>query len=78
VALFGGAAVLKARVRAAPAGGAANEALCKLIAKWLGVPPSSVAVASGATARVKRLRLVGEPDALAGRIAAALDRLGGA
>ncbi len=36
---FGGEAVLKARVRALPEGGRANEALERLIARWLKVPP---------------------------------------
>ena len=38
---FGGEAVLKARVRALPEDGRANEALAKLIAHWLKLPPSS-------------------------------------
>ena len=36
----GGACVLKARVRAIPEAGRANAALERLIARWLGVPPS--------------------------------------
>jgi uncharacterized protein YggU (UPF0235/DUF167 family) len=66
---------LKARVRAVPAKGAANKALEKLVAAWLGVPAGSVAVVSGATARLKTVRVSGNPDALAAAIAA---RLGGA
>jgi hypothetical protein len=56
--------VLKARVRAAPNEGAANEALCRLIAKAIGVPPRDVAIAAGATARVKRLTIAGDGPAL--------------
>ena len=37
---FGGETVLKARVRALPEDGRANEALAKLIAHWLKLPPS--------------------------------------
>ena len=37
---FGGEAVLKARVRALPEVGRANEALERLVARWLKVPPS--------------------------------------
>jgi uncharacterized protein YggU (UPF0235/DUF167 family) len=39
---FGGEALLKARVRAVPEDGRANQALDRLIAHWLKVPPSSV------------------------------------
>ena len=35
-----GEAVLKARVRALPEDGPANEALERLVARWLKVPPS--------------------------------------
>src|ERR1700692_4486132 len=43
-----GRAVLKARVRAAPVEGEANEALRRLIAKELGIAPRQVDVAGGA------------------------------
>ncbi|AZO52188.1 MULTISPECIES: DUF167 domain-containing protein [unclassified Mesorhizobium] len=56
---------LKARVRAMPENGAANQALEKLVAKALGVPASSVSVVAGGTARLKTLRISGEPAALA-------------
>lgn len=62
--LADGSTVLKARVRAAPHEGSANEALCRLIAKAAGVPPSRVAIASGATSRIKRLTIVGDAAAL--------------
>ena len=55
-----GRAVLKARVRAAPHEGAANEALAALLAKSLGVPPRSVEIVGGATSRIKRVHVVGE------------------
>ena len=53
--LSDGRSVLKARVRAAPSEGEANDALCKLIAKAVGVPPRDVELVAGATARIKRL-----------------------
>lgn len=62
--LADGRAVLKARVRAAPSEGEANEALCRLIAKAVGVPPRDVALAAGATARIKRLTIAGDGPAL--------------
>lgn len=55
---------LKARVRAVPENGAANQALQRLVAKALGVPVSAVSVVAGATARLKTLRVLGDPAAL--------------
>ena len=45
--------VLRARVAAPPVDGKANDALLRLLAKALGVAPSSVALVSGAQSRVK-------------------------
>jgi uncharacterized protein YggU (UPF0235/DUF167 family) len=56
--------VLKARVRAVPEAGRANEALETVIAKWLGVPPSTVAVAHGGKSRLKQVAVVGDAEAL--------------
>lgn len=63
--LSDGNAVLKARVRAAPHEGAANEALVALLATSLGVPPRSVEITGGATSRIKRVRVMGDGAALA-------------
>lgn len=60
-----------ARVSAPPVEGAANQAVVALVAKTFGVPKRDVALIAGETARVKRLRIEGDPQALA-RIAAAL------
>jgi len=57
--LADGRVVLAARVRALPADGEANEALIRLIAKAVGVPPRDVALVAGATARLKRLAIAG-------------------
>ena len=62
--LADGRAVLKARVRAAPSEGEANDALIRMIAKRLGVPPRDVTLSAGATARVKRLTIAGDASAL--------------
>lgn len=71
--LADGRAVLKARVRAAPAEGEANTALIRLLAQELGLPRSQVAIVSGASARLKTIALSGE----SGTLAAALEtRLG--
>lgn len=66
-----GRAVLKVRVRAAPTEGEANAALLKVIARALGVAPRMVTLLSGATARIKRLRIEGDPAALS----AALEKM---
>jgi len=54
-----GRPVLKIRVSAAAADGAANAAVITLIAKALGRPRSAVRIAAGETARVKRLEIDG-------------------
>ena len=54
---------LRVRVRAAPERGQANEAVCRLIAQWLGLPPSAVSVKAGATSRQKLLAIAGLEEA---------------
>jgi uncharacterized protein YggU (UPF0235/DUF167 family) len=76
VEIFDGAPVLKARVRALPEGGRANAALEKLIARWLGVPPSSVKMSRGTKSRLKQISIEGDSAALATRIAASIAALG--
>ena len=58
---------LKLRVAAAASDGDANAAVERLLAKWFDVPKSAVAVTSGATQRVKRLHIAGDPAQLAQR-----------
>jgi uncharacterized protein (TIGR00251 family) len=67
-ALSDGRAVLLARVRAVPDKGEANRALCALLAKTLRVPKSGVEVIAGATARLKQVRVEGDPRALGAMI----------
>lgn len=62
--LADGQAVLKVRVRAPADDGAANEAVTKLLAKTFGVPKSSVAIVSGASARRKVIRVKGDTTRL--------------
>ena len=68
-ALADGRNILKARVRAAPENGRANEALIALIASTLRAPKSSVSIRAGATSRAKTVFVAGAPalylDALA-------------
>jgi uncharacterized protein YggU (UPF0235/DUF167 family) len=59
-----GECVLKARVRALPEAGRANAALETLIARWLGLPSSTVTVAHGGKSRLKQVALSGDCDAL--------------
>jgi hypothetical protein len=59
---------IRARVRAAPEKGAANDALEKLLAASLGMPRRAVTVVAGGTARLKTVRLTGDTDDLASRI----------
>ncbi|WP_353185736.1 DUF167 family protein [Bosea sp. (in: a-proteobacteria)] len=66
--LSDGRCVLKARVRAAPTEGEANAALIALIAKELKLPRSQIAIAGGATARLKTVALQGEKAALLARL----------
>ena len=75
VELFDGASVLVARVRALPEAGRANQALEKLIAKWLGLPPSTVSVAHGGKSRLKQVKVEGEAGKLSQLIAAKLSEL---
>jgi uncharacterized protein YggU (UPF0235/DUF167 family) len=60
-----------ARVTAAPADGAANAAVTGLVAQTFGVARGAVRLDSGATARIKRLSVSGDPATLA-RIVASL------
>jgi hypothetical protein len=52
---------LKIRVAAAPVDGDANDAVEKLLAKWLGVPKSRVEVVGGETVRLKTVMIDGDP-----------------
>ena len=70
VELADGQTALKVRVRAAPTDGKANDALIRVLAKAVGVPPRAVTLLQGAAARTKTFRIEGDPA----RLAAALER----
>ena len=53
----GGRPFLEVRVASAPADGAANEEAVTLLARALGLSKSSLSIASGQTARLKRIEL---------------------
>jgi uncharacterized protein (TIGR00251 family) len=62
--------VLQARVSAPPVDGKANRALCRLIAKRVGVAPSRVSVVRGERSREKLVRVEGlAEDALLAALA---------
>ena len=63
-----GRAVLKVRVRAAASEGEANAALCRTIARGLGIAPREVTLAGGATSRSKRIRIAGNPTIVVGAL----------
>ena len=66
--LSDGRAVVLARVRAVAEKGAANEALVALVAKALNRPKSRVSIESGATARLKQVRVAGDAGEMSRRV----------
>ena len=69
-ALSDGRSVLKARVRAVPEDGKANDALLRLLARTLDVPVRALSLSSGATGRTKTIRIEGAPEAVEARLQA--------
>ena len=67
--LSDGRAVFRARVRAVPEDGKANQALEHLMADELGVARSQVSVVQGKTARLKTLEVQGDRGALTAALA---------
>jgi uncharacterized protein (TIGR00251 family) len=70
--LSNGRSVLAVRVRALPEKGAANAAMLHLLAKTCGVGVKSASLVSGATSRLKTMRLKGDPRTLSAALG--LDR----
>ena len=65
---------LKIYVTAPPAGGAANAAVCALLAKALDLPKSAVRIIRGHAARDKQIALVGiTAQSVSGRVRAIAD-----
>lgn len=50
---------VRVRVTAPPVGGAANDAVRRLLARALGCPPSAVEILQGRTGREKVVRVIG-------------------
>ncbi len=70
-----GRAVLKVRLRAVPEKGKANKALIRLLAKTLKLPALQVTLASGATSRIKTIKLEGNPARLKAQLETVLGQL---
>ena len=51
--------VLQARVSAAPVDSKANDALVRLLARALGVPPSRIEIVAGGKSRLKQVEIDG-------------------
>ena len=68
--LADGREFVRVRVRAVPEDGAANAALVRLLAKILRHPKSAIELVSGATQRLKQIRIAGDPNDLVRRIEA--------
>ena len=71
-----GRTVLKVRVRATASEGEANAALCRTIAKALGIAPREVTLVGGATSRSKRIRIAGNPTIVVGALRGLLSEEG--
>jgi uncharacterized protein len=54
--------IVQVRVSAPPVDGKANEALCRLIARSVGVAPSKVSIVRGEKSRYKVVRVEGLDD----------------
>ncbi|MDJ0278442.1 DUF167 domain-containing protein [Sphingomonas sp. 2R-10] len=63
--LENGATALGLRIAAPPVEGAANDEVVRFVARQLRVGRRAVTLVSGGTARVKRVRIGGDPVALA-------------
>ena len=72
--LSDGQRVLLARVRSAPQGGEANDALCALLADRLGAPTTRVRLVAGAKSRLKQVAVSGDPATLIARLEALAPR----
>jgi uncharacterized protein (TIGR00251 family) len=67
---------LRVSVSAPPVEGRANKACVEALAEALDVPKSAVEIDPGARNRRKRVRVAGDPDALASRLRALASKPG--
>ncbi|MCB1482482.1 MAG: DUF167 domain-containing protein [Rhodobiaceae bacterium] len=73
LALADGSRVLGIRVRAVADKGAANKAVERTLAKWLGVAASTVSVVRGTTSRLKTVQVSGDGADLKTAVSRALE-----
>lgn len=66
---------LRVRVRAVPDRGEANRSVERVVAEWLGVPRTLVAVIGGAASRNKRVAVAGDPAIIETTIKAKMTEL---
>jgi uncharacterized protein YggU (UPF0235/DUF167 family) len=66
---------LTVRCRAVAEKGEANRAVEVVVARWLGVPNSSVAVTAGGKSRLKTVLVTGQPDRLAAMVESYVSKL---
>ena len=59
----------KARVRAIPDKGKANQALIKLVSKWVGVPKTSIELISGSRSKLKTVKIYGDSSEISKQLA---------
>lgn len=71
---FDGDGILRVRVTAPPADGAANAAVAKLISRSLGIPARDVVLVSGVTARQKAFDVPLDDAEVRARIAGLMGR----
>jgi len=69
-----GRMALAVRVASPPVDGAANEVLVVWLAEQLGVAKSAVSLRSGATGRLKLLRIEGDEATISGKLVALASR----
>jgi uncharacterized protein YggU (UPF0235/DUF167 family) len=65
-----GSVHMKARVRAAPEDGKANDALVALLARELGVAKSALTIVAGQKARLKTIETAGDTAVLSAKLEA--------
>ncbi len=56
---------LRVKVRALPDKGYANQAVIKLLSKWLGTPKTSFVLVSGSRSRYKTIKIIGSFEKIA-------------
>jgi uncharacterized protein (TIGR00251 family) len=64
---------LKVRITAPPVDSRANDALCRLLAKYLNVPTGAVRLLSGERSRTKRVEIAGATAAQVQRLGARVE-----